>query len=1195
MSTTVGELVVEVRAKVDRLAGDMDKAKGSVNRSMNDIKGAASAVTGYLSAIGVGAFAGYIKSAIDAGGALFDLSKKTGISTKDLSSLEYAAKMSGTTLEGVAGGLKKLASNMVATSQGASSNAEAFKALGISVTDTGGNLRSTQSVMLSVADRFAGMQDGAEKSALAVKLFGKSGTDLIPLLNEGSKGIEKMQGTASALGLTLTDEAAAGMESLGDSMDTIGMAGQGIARQFAAELTPAISAIAGSFLGAATEGGALAGAVALLSKAFKSLVSVAVGVVAVFDVLARATLTTFSIIGNAIKGDFTQARNDFQFLTEDMSTIFSEAGAKINAVWASQEAAQKPVTEGLREHETQTRNVTAAVGENASKLQGVIKALDDEREMLGLTAEQSEIYKQQTAAGVAANSEAGRLIAEKVTQLFAERQAVDEATAAAEAAATASKEHQQAIAEQTNTLRERVDTLSEEMEVAGMTGQQIEELALVRLREREAQLDAIIASSGMTAERQAEKEAIAEQIRLQTDLVSLVGRKEIAEAQTEQAAAAKEAWTETARSIENALTDSLMRGFESGKGMVQSLKDYIVNAFKTTVVKFVVQAIMGGVGGMIPGMASASTGAGGAMGTLSNLGSLFSAGKSLFSGGFSSMLSGPGGALGDSLSSLRFGLGDIASKLGFDKMAAGFNSQALEIKSFGANIMDIGANMGAGFLGSLAGNKLGQAIFGERQTTGIGGTIGGVLGSAGGPIGTMIGSFLGSLAENAIGKILGLGDQAKWGKLGITTGSDVPTDGSALQTMTGASGLQLTAVAKRTDEAAALQLLEGFAAIDQSLTTFARAAGVTVDFSKKVLGNTNLNVENQGPNNSFGVGDRLDKFSADKIKTSADDFARAWVSEIDDQLSSRIKSIMGDTSRRTAGQIVELFGFATTIDKLLSVNVVQEAAKAREAAESQSRSLDVYSEASNKVRQLSEDFDGSTQSMTALSEALTAQKVIAAQIAQAYEELAVAINASFLSAIDEIRQSLMSPEETISANKSRIDAAVAELRAAADPETIANLSAEIQSLVKATFGMLDKDQQKVQGQQFIDLLTESNAIAAARLEESKAALAANEEALKNSVDQSLAAFAASVESLASSQAAQSAEAADRTAIAIAGLNGSVQAGTASVVGAISGLRESIASAVNSAATSSSSAIASLTSRLDAIESSARLQRAGPNG
>ena len=1194
MSTTVGELVVEVRARVDRLATDLQGANRDVSRTMNGIKSAASAVQGYLGAIGINAFAGYIKSAIDAGGALFDLSKKTGVSVEELSSLEFAAKMSGTTLDGVAAGLKKLATNMVATSQGAISNAESFKALGISVTDANGNLRSTQDVMLDVADRFAGMQDGAGKSALAVKLFGRSGADLIPMLNEGSKGIGKLQETAKSLGLTLTDDAAAGMESLGDSMDTMAMAGQGVARQFAAELTPALGVMATSLISAATEGGVLNAVVGLLSAALKSVVSVVIGVVAVFGVLVRATITTFKTLGDVIKGDFTTARDNIEFLSGDMATIFSEAGAKINATWASQEAAQKPVTAGLVEHEEQTKAVTVAVGENANKLAGVVKALNDERSMLGMTAVQSEIYKQQTAAGVSANSAAGKMIATKVIELVREREAVDASADAAEAAAAAVKQHQDAVVSETKTLRDKVLALRQEIETTGMTGQQIEELVLSRLRERQAQLDAIIASSGMTAERQAEKDAIAEQITLQKELVSLVGKKEIAEAQTAQAAAAKQAWTDTAKAIEQALTDSLMRGFESGKSMVESLKDYITNAFKTYVVKFAVQAIMGTVGSLIPGMASAGSGGGGASGALGSLGSissLFSGAKSAFAGLFNQT----GGALGDMLSNARFGLADLSSSLGLDKLAGKFNAQGLEIKSFGANALDIGANLGAGFLGSLAGNKLSAALFGERESTGIGSTVGGVVGSGFGPIGTAIGSFLGALAEGAIGKIFGLGDQAKWGKLGITTGRDTPTEGSALQTITGASGLQLTAVAKRTDDQAALQLLQGFAAIDASLTEAARLAGVTVDFTNTVLGNTNLNVKNHGANNSFGVGDRLDKFSAEKIETSADDFARAWVSEIDDQLSSRIKSIMGDTSKRTAGQIVELFGFAATMDKLLSFNVVEEASKARAASESQSRSLDVYAEASDRVRQLATDFDGSTEAMATLSDALTQQKVIASQVAMAYEELAGAINNSFLSAIEEIRASLLTPEQTRAANFARIKAAQAELQTAMAPEQIASLSAEIQSLVKATFGMLDKEQQTAQAQDWIDLLTEANTIATRQLEAGKAALAVSEAALTTQADEQLAAFAASFESLGASINGQSRASADRWVFSIDALSTRVQTGSDSVVSAISGLRDTVTTAVTSAATTSNAALVALTARLEAIESAARLERAGPNG
>ena len=66
----------------------------------------------------------------------------------------------------------------------ADKNAKAFKALGISVKDNEGNLRSSEEVFLDVADKFSKMEDGAGKTTLAIKLFGKSGADLIPLLNQ---------------------------------------------------------------------------------------------------------------------------------------------------------------------------------------------------------------------------------------------------------------------------------------------------------------------------------------------------------------------------------------------------------------------------------------------------------------------------------------------------------------------------------------------------------------------------------------------------------------------------------------------------------------------------------------------------------------------------------------------------------------------------------------------------------------------------------------------------------------------------------------------------------------------------------------------------------------------------------------------------------------------------------------------------
>src|SRR5207237_10783621 len=57
----------------------------------------------------------------------------------------------------------------------------AFQQLGVSIYESNGQLRGESDVMMQVADAFKKMPDGAEKAGLAMKLFGKSGADLIPL------------------------------------------------------------------------------------------------------------------------------------------------------------------------------------------------------------------------------------------------------------------------------------------------------------------------------------------------------------------------------------------------------------------------------------------------------------------------------------------------------------------------------------------------------------------------------------------------------------------------------------------------------------------------------------------------------------------------------------------------------------------------------------------------------------------------------------------------------------------------------------------------------------------------------------------------------------------------------------------------------------------------------------------------------
>jgi ribosomal protein L12E/L44/L45/RPP1/RPP2 len=179
--------------------------------------------------LSVGALVAAGKAALDTADNLSKLSQKTGISVESLSLLKPIAEQSGVSLEGLAKGMQKLATAMVEAAGGSKEQVEAFSRLGVSVKDAAGQLRPTEDVLLDLADAFAAMPDGAEKSALAVKLFGKSGVELIPFLNQGRAGIEQLKQKFKELGLEISGDTAKAAEKFNDTLDTVKQALSGIA------------------------------------------------------------------------------------------------------------------------------------------------------------------------------------------------------------------------------------------------------------------------------------------------------------------------------------------------------------------------------------------------------------------------------------------------------------------------------------------------------------------------------------------------------------------------------------------------------------------------------------------------------------------------------------------------------------------------------------------------------------------------------------------------------------------------------------------------------------------------------------------------------------------------------------------------------------------------------------------------------
>ena len=168
------------------------------------------------------------KRAIDAADEFAKMSQKVGVSVEVLSGLSFAANLAGTNIGTVERGLGLLSRNLDDYAGGVGEAKESFKFLGISAVDLEGNLRSTDEVLFEMADRFKEMPDGTKKTALAMDILGKSGKDLIPLLNEGSEGLRDMLNEADSLGQVLSTETAQSAERFNDSLERLKTSLQGV-------------------------------------------------------------------------------------------------------------------------------------------------------------------------------------------------------------------------------------------------------------------------------------------------------------------------------------------------------------------------------------------------------------------------------------------------------------------------------------------------------------------------------------------------------------------------------------------------------------------------------------------------------------------------------------------------------------------------------------------------------------------------------------------------------------------------------------------------------------------------------------------------------------------------------------------------------------------------------------------------------
>lgn len=169
------------------------------------------------------------------------LSQKLGLSYESFQKFDYVLSQSGADITSMSTGMKTLTNKLDDAKNGSESAQAMFEALGLSMEDL--NSMSREEVFESVIYGFQGMEDSAERAALANDLFGRSGQELTPLFNTTTEETKAMMQAAEDLGMVMSDDAVKASAEYNDSLDTLQRTLSGAKNAMMADFLPAMTQV----------------------------------------------------------------------------------------------------------------------------------------------------------------------------------------------------------------------------------------------------------------------------------------------------------------------------------------------------------------------------------------------------------------------------------------------------------------------------------------------------------------------------------------------------------------------------------------------------------------------------------------------------------------------------------------------------------------------------------------------------------------------------------------------------------------------------------------------------------------------------------------------------------------------------------------------------------------------------------------
>jgi hypothetical protein len=281
-----------------------------------------------------------IKRAIDDADRLDELSQSLGVSVESLSALRYAAELSGVSIESFSTAIKMLSVNIARFASGDTTTASArvFTALGISVLDASGKIKSADAIMLEIAAKFALYADGATKTAAAMALFGKAGAAMIPFLNAGRDGIKQLTDEAAKLGIVISGQTAAAAGKFNDTLHSLSVIFGATALKLMESLLPALQAFADYLKSASSETGILSAAISAGVIAFKALSSALIIINANYQIFMDTLYRVYLTMTNLVSLDFTAAWASLSAIPTEAINAANVAMTALNNTWSQTQA-----------------------------------------------------------------------------------------------------------------------------------------------------------------------------------------------------------------------------------------------------------------------------------------------------------------------------------------------------------------------------------------------------------------------------------------------------------------------------------------------------------------------------------------------------------------------------------------------------------------------------------------------------------------------------------------------------------------------------------------------------------------------------------------------------------------------------------------------------------------------------------------